>query len=136
MVTIAAAVLLALFVVPAPWGIVLVASALAWEVLEKAFWFYSTKRFPVAVGPEAMIGQPVDVITACWPDGNVLLSSERWNASCSQGADVGDTVIVEAVERLTLIVSAPRRGMRRTGETAGTSWPGRPNGFFGDTHPA
>jgi membrane protein implicated in regulation of membrane protease activity len=112
MLTIGAAVLLALFVVDAPWGIVLVVSAIAWEILEKAFWFYRTKGIPVAVGPEAMIGQPVDVIAACRPDGKVRLSSERWNASCSQGADVGDTVIVEAVERLTLIVSSTRRGMR------------------------
>jgi membrane protein implicated in regulation of membrane protease activity len=110
--TLAAGLLLALFVVPAPWGIVLVASAIAWEILEKGFWFYRTKRIPVAVGPEAMIGQPVDVIAACWPHGKVQLASERWNASCSQGADVGDTVIVEAVERLTLIV-ASRRGMRQ-----------------------
>ncbi len=113
MVTIGAAVLLALFVVPAPWGIVLVVSALAWEILEKAFWFYGTKRFPVAVGPEAMIGQPVNVIAACRPHGKVRLSNERWNASCSQGADVGDSVIVEGVERLTLIVSSTRRGIRQ-----------------------
>lgn len=112
MVTIAAAVLLALFVVPSPWGMVLVVSAMAWEILEKAFWFQRTRRIPVAVGPEAMIGQPVAVIAACRPDGKVRLSSERWNASCSQGADVGDTVIVEAVERLTLIVSSTWRGTR------------------------
>jgi membrane protein implicated in regulation of membrane protease activity len=105
MVAIASAVLLALFVVPARWGIVLVVSAIAWEVLEKAFWFFRTKGIPVAVGPEAMIGQPVDVITPCKPDGQVRLSSERWNARCSRGADVGDTLTVEAVERLTLIVS-------------------------------
>jgi membrane protein implicated in regulation of membrane protease activity len=108
MVTVGAAVLLAVFVVPAPWGAVLVVSAIAWEILEKAFWFFRTKRFPVAVGPEAMIGQPVHVVAACRPDGKVRLSSERWNASCRQGADVGDTVIVEAVERLTLIVSSTR----------------------------
>jgi membrane protein implicated in regulation of membrane protease activity len=105
---IAAAVLLAFFVLPAPWGIVSVASAIAWEILEKAFWFYRTKGIPVAVGPEAMIGQPVDVIAACRPYGKVRVSSERWNASCSQGADVGDTVIIEAIERLTLIVSPTR----------------------------
>jgi membrane protein implicated in regulation of membrane protease activity len=106
--TIAVAVLLAFFVVPGPWGIVLVASAIGWEILEKTFWFYRSKGIPVAVGPEAMIGQPVDVITACRPYGKVRLSSERWNASCSLGADVGETVIIEAIERLTLIVSPTR----------------------------
>jgi membrane protein implicated in regulation of membrane protease activity len=109
MVTIAAAVLLAILVAPAPWGIVLVASAIAWEVLEKTFWFYRTKRIPVAVGAEAMIGQQVNVIAVCRPYGKVRLSGERWNANCRQGADVGDAVIVEAVERLTLIVSRKRQ---------------------------
>ena len=56
MLGIFASVLLALFVLPAPWGVALVASATVWEALEKAFWFYRTKGIPVAVGPEAMIG--------------------------------------------------------------------------------
>ena len=110
MVVIGAALVLALFVLPAPWGVVVVVSAAAWELLEKGFWFYRMKRVPVAVGREAMIGQRVDVIAACRPFGKVRLSSERWNASCKEGADVGDTVIVEAVERLTLIVSSIRPG--------------------------
>ena len=108
MVVIGAALVLALFVMPAPWGVVVVASAIAWEILEKGFWFLRMRRVPVAVGREAMIGQRVDVIAACRPFGKVRLSSERWNARCSQGADVGDTVVVEAVERLTLIVSSTR----------------------------
>jgi membrane protein implicated in regulation of membrane protease activity len=110
MVGIGAAVMLALFVMPAPWGFVLVVSAIAWEILEKTFWFYRTKRIPVAVGPEAMIGQSVSVIAACRPHGKVRLSNERWNASCGEGANVGDTVIVQAVERLTLIVSSTQPG--------------------------
>jgi membrane protein implicated in regulation of membrane protease activity len=112
MATIGAAVLLALLVVPAPWGVILVVGAISWEVLEKAFWFHRTKRFPVAVGPEAMIGQPGVVLADCRPDGKVRLSSERWNATCSDGANVGEPVIVVAVERLTLIVSSTRPGTR------------------------
>ena len=105
MATVAGAVVLAVFLVPRPWGLALIAGAIAWEILEKVFWFYRTKGFPLAVGPEAMIGQPVDVIAACRPDGKVRLSNERWNANCPQGADIGETVIVDRVERLTLIVS-------------------------------
>ena len=110
MVTIAAAVLLALLVVPAPWGVALVVSAISWEVLEKAFWFHRTKRLPIAVGPEAMIGQQGIVLADCSPDGKVRLSSERWNARCSGGARIGDPVIVVAVERLTLIVTSTGPG--------------------------
>jgi len=109
MVTIGVAVLLAVAVVPSPWGMVLVVSAIAWETVEKTFWFYRTRGIPVAVGAEAMIGRQVDVIAACKPYGKVRLGGERWNASCRQGADVGDSAIVEAVERLTLILSTTRR---------------------------
>jgi membrane protein implicated in regulation of membrane protease activity len=110
--TVAGALVLALYVVPRPWGGALVAGAIAWEILEKLFWFYRTKRFPLAVGPEAMVGQPAAVIAACRPAGKVRLSNERWNANCPQGADVGETVIVERVERLTLIVSCPNSGVQ------------------------
>ena len=107
MATVAAALVLAVFVVPRPWGLALIAAAIAWEILEKVYWFYRTKGFPLAVGPEALVGQPVDVIAACRPDGKVRLSNERWNATCPQGADIGETVIIDRVERLTLIVSPP-----------------------------
>ena len=104
------ALLLALFVVPSQWGIVLIGSALAWEISEKAFWFWTMKRIPLAMGPETMVGRRVEVIAACRPDGKVRLQSERWKARCSEGAEMGDTVVVEAVEQLTLIVSSPVRG--------------------------
>jgi len=113
MVTIAAAVLLALLVVPAPWGVALVAGAISWEVLEKAFWFHRTKRLPVVVGPEAMIGQQGVVLADCSPNGKVRLSSERWNARCSDGASIGEPVIVVALERLTLIVTPARSRSRQ-----------------------
>ena len=117
------ALLLALFVVPSPWGIVLIGSALAWEISEKAFWFWNTKRIPLAVGPETMVGRQVEVIAACRPDGKVRLQSERWKARCSEGAEMGDTVVVEAVEQLTLIVSSPARG--------GGIGPRRPDTYVG-----
>jgi membrane protein implicated in regulation of membrane protease activity len=104
-VTIGVAVLLALFLLPAPWGVAAVVSAVAWEVAEKAFWFQRTRHIPVAVGPEAMIGRQVTVVAPCRPEGKVQLSHERWNANCSRGADIGDMAIVEAIDRLTLIVS-------------------------------
>jgi len=103
------AVLLALFVLPSPWGLVLVGSALAWEILEKVFWFSYTKRIPLAVGPETMVGRQVEVIAACRPEGKVRLRSESWKARCSEGAEIGEKVTVKAVEQLTLIVSSTTR---------------------------
>jgi membrane protein implicated in regulation of membrane protease activity len=64
-----------------------------------------TRRLPVAAGPETMIGTRADVISTCCPDGTVRLRSERWKASCPGGAEIGDTVVVERIDQLTLIVT-------------------------------
>jgi membrane protein implicated in regulation of membrane protease activity len=115
MVAIAVAVLLAVYVIRAPWGIALVAATIAWEIGEKAFWFATTRRIPLAVGPETLVGRTVEVVAPCRPHGTVRLSNERWNARCREGADVGDTLIVESVQRLTLIVSSTGRMPARAG---------------------
>ena len=100
-------ILVAIFVVPPPWGPVLVGCATVWEIAEKAFWFCSTKRIPIAVGREAMIGQTVTVISPCRPEGRVQLLGERWTARCVAGAGVGDALVIEAVEQITLVVGKP-----------------------------
>jgi membrane-bound ClpP family serine protease len=107
MAPVAAAILLALFVVPEPWGLVLLCCAIVWEVAEKVFWFRYSKRIPIAVGREAMIGLPVTVISPCRPEGRVQMLGERWKARCSAGAAVGDTVVIDEVEQITLVVSKP-----------------------------
>ena len=107
MLLIAGSFLLAAFVVPEPWGLVLVGFVVAWEIAEKLYWIRFTRRIPVAVGREAMIGLPVTVVSACRPEGRVQLLGERWTARCSAGADVGERLVVEAVERLTLVVARP-----------------------------
>jgi membrane-bound ClpP family serine protease len=86
---------------------VLVGCAIVWEIAEKAFWFRSTRRIPIAVGREAMIGLPVTVVSPCQPEGRVQLLGERWQARCTAGAGVGDTLVIEAVEQITLVVSTP-----------------------------
>lgn len=101
------AILVATFIAPPPWGSLLVACAIIWEIAEKAFWFRSTKRIPIAVGREAMIGLPVTVISPCQPEGRVQLLGERWKARCTAGAGVGDALVIEAVEQLTLVVGKP-----------------------------
>lgn len=103
MIVIVASLLLALFVVPAPWGPVLVGSAIVFEIAEKLFWLRYTKRIPPAAGREAMIGLPVTVVSACQPVGRVTLLGERWRARCAAGAGVGDRLVVEAVEQITLV---------------------------------
>lgn len=100
-------VLLAIFVVPAPWGQLLVGGALLWELVEKLFLVWYSKRMPPAIGREAMTGLQVTAVTACLPEGWVKLGGERWRARCSEGADVGDGLVVQAVDQITLIVAQP-----------------------------
>jgi membrane protein implicated in regulation of membrane protease activity len=107
MLLIVGSILLAMFVAPTPWGPVLVGCAIVWEIAEKAFWFRYTKRIPVAVGREAMIGLPVTVVSPCQPERRVQLLGERWQARYTAGAGVGDTLVVEAVEQITVVVSTP-----------------------------
>jgi membrane-bound ClpP family serine protease len=107
MLIIVGSILLAVFLAPAGWGPVLVGCAIVWEVAEKMFWFRYSKRIPVAVGCEAMIGLPVTVISPCQPEGRVQLGGERWKARCTAGARMGDTLVIEAVEQITLVVSKP-----------------------------
>lgn len=52
-----------------------------------------------------MIGRRATVITPCRPRGQVKLDGEIWEALCPEGADPGEAVTVESLERLTLTVS-------------------------------
>jgi membrane-bound ClpP family serine protease len=52
-----------------------------------------------------MIGEPAEVMEACRPNGTVQLRGELWEARCEEGAETGETVRVESVEGLTLVVA-------------------------------
>jgi membrane protein implicated in regulation of membrane protease activity len=99
--------LVALHAVSVAWGGVLVVCALVFELAEKGFWWWTTRRIPHAVGAEAMPGRPVTVVSACRPYGRVRFGRESWNARCLEGAAVGECLVIDAVERATLIVSRP-----------------------------
>jgi membrane-bound serine protease (ClpP class) len=103
----AVAIVLGLFALPTPWGAVLVASVLLWEVAEKAFAIRYSRRLPVVVGRETLIGKPVTALSAIRPDGRVRLQGESWNAYCASGARRGETLVVEGVSGLTLVVGKP-----------------------------
>jgi len=107
MFVIVGAILLAVFVVRGPEGQLLVLGALLWEVAEKLVLLRYSKRMPPAVGREALIGLPVTAVSTCQPEGWVKLGGERWKAHCSEGAGRGDSLVVEAVEQITLIVTQP-----------------------------
>jgi membrane-bound serine protease (ClpP class) len=98
------AVVLALFVVPRPWGLVLVAVAAVVEVGESFFWLHLSRRRRIQVGAETLIGATAQVVSECRPLGQVRLHGELWRARCEAGASAGDTVRVVDREGLTLLV--------------------------------
>jgi membrane-bound serine protease (ClpP class) len=98
------AVLLALFVVPRPWGLVLVAAAAVVEVGESFFWLHLSRRRRIQMGAETLIGATARVVSDCRPLGQVRLRGELWRARCEAGASAGDTVRIVHRDGLTLLV--------------------------------
>jgi membrane protein implicated in regulation of membrane protease activity len=98
------AVILAVFVVPAPWGLVLVGVAAVVEIGETFFWVWLSKRRRIQMGAETLIGARALVVSPCRPDGQVRLRGELWGARCEAGADRGDAVRVVERDGLTLLV--------------------------------
>jgi membrane protein implicated in regulation of membrane protease activity len=98
------AVLIAYFLVPAPWGWALVGAAAVYEVITTwASWRWSRSRRPV-VGAAALVGLTAEVTEACRPDGRVKIGGELWQARCEAGAAAGSSVRVRAVEGIVLVV--------------------------------
>jgi membrane-bound serine protease (ClpP class) len=100
-----AAVFLAVFVVPHPWGLVLVSAAAVVELAESWFWIRFSRRWRIRVGAETLIGLTALVVSECRPLGQVRVHGELWRASCAVGAGVGETVRVVGRDGLTLLVA-------------------------------
>jgi membrane-bound serine protease (ClpP class) len=98
------AVLLALFVVEGPWGLVLVGLAAVVEIGETFFWIRLSRRRRIRAGAETLIGARAEVVSACKPLGHVRVVGELWRARCDAGAEPGETVRIVGRESLTLLV--------------------------------
>jgi membrane protein implicated in regulation of membrane protease activity len=100
------AVVAAILWLRSPLGWILVGVAAAVEIGQTFFWvWWSGKRKRAKVGVEALLGRQAVVVLPCRPEGQVRVDGERWRARCAEGADPGETVTVEAVEGLTLVVA-------------------------------
>lgn len=102
------AIVLALTVLPAPWGWVAVLTAATIDVVETAFFVRWSKRRRAAVGAETLIGRTAVVVRALAPQGQVKLDGEVWQAHGPVGLLPGDEVVVTAVEGLVLAVEPPK----------------------------
>jgi membrane protein implicated in regulation of membrane protease activity len=98
------AIVLAVFVLDEPWTWVAVLAGATYELVETTLIVRWSKRRRTVVGAEALIGQHALVAAECRPVGQVRLVGELWQARCDPGADVGDEVIVKALDGLTLVV--------------------------------
>jgi membrane-bound serine protease (ClpP class) len=98
------ALLLAIFVVPAPWGLVVVVVAALAEVGETFFWLRYSQRRRIQAGAETLIGAVAEALTPCTPIGQVRVEGEIWRARCAEGAAPGDRVRVVGRDDLTLLV--------------------------------
>lgn len=98
------AILLAIFVLPSPWGLVAVAIGACFEIVETGLFLWWSQRRRAAVGVEVLVGKKGVTVSDLWPSGQVKISGEIWNARCDGGCEVGTAVVVRGVEGLTLDV--------------------------------
>ena len=99
-----AAILLAIFVLPSPWGLVAVAAAAVLEVAEAMVILHVSRRRRSVTGAEGLVGAAATVVESCRPDGRVRVHGELWRARADGGAEAGEQVRVLAVDGLTLLV--------------------------------
>lgn len=100
------ALLLALFLLPSPWGFITVVVALAIDVTEVVVGLWYAKRRKSSVGPDTLVGATGVAVGELAPDGTgqVKVNGEIWAARCAAGCDPGTAIVVRAVDGLTLDV--------------------------------
>ena len=98
------ALLLAIFVLPSPWGAVTVAAAVVFDTAESLVLIHWSKRRRAAVGAEALIGKRAVAVDALTPEGQVKLDGELWRARCTGYAAPGTPLVVTGIDGLTLEV--------------------------------
>jgi membrane-bound serine protease (ClpP class) len=99
-VTVLVAILLAVFVLPHPWGVAAVAGALLFELAEAWVFIAWSRRRTVRMGVETLVG--ADAVVA--GDGLVRVQGELWQARGAPDAQKGDRVRVLGVDGLVLEV--------------------------------
>jgi len=97
-------VLLAIFVLPSPWGLVAVAVGATLDIVETGLFLWWSKRRKATVGVDSLVGKRGVAVGELWPEGQVKVHGEIWKARCDGGCDAGTAVVVRAIDGLTLDV--------------------------------
>lgn len=115
--------------VPWPWNLLVIGAGILLEIGEITWGRRLARRWRPRTGPEAMIGARGEVVAPLRPDGRIRIKGELWQATSAVPADVGETVVVQRLDGLTLVVepAAPERssqpddeGTARVGLAEGT----------------
>ena len=114
------AVLIVVFTsISAPWSVVLLLVACGLEAIEILLLRRWAKRLDRRTKPTtaaaAIVGQSARVVETCNPVGTVHVHGELWQARCDAGAAAGETVTVEALDGLTLVVAPLTRAILPAG---------------------
>jgi membrane-bound serine protease (ClpP class) len=102
------AILLAIFVLPSPWGIVAVVAGGLTDIAESVVFLKWSRRRRAVTGVEALIGKTAIVSSPT----QVRVAGELWEASSADPLVVGEEVEVAGVDGLTLQVSRRSRAPR------------------------
>jgi membrane protein implicated in regulation of membrane protease activity len=95
------AILLAIFVLPSPWGLIVVLAGGLLDVAESLVLLRWSRRRRAATGAEALIGQKA--IVSGTPT-QVRIAGELWEARSDRQLRPGEEVVVRSVDGLTLVV--------------------------------
>ncbi len=95
------AILLAIFVLPSPWGIVAVVAGGLIDIAESLVLLKWSRRRRAVTGVEALIGKTAVVSSPT----QVRVAGEIWEARSDRVLVPGDAVVVQGVEGLTLFVN-------------------------------
>ena len=101
-----AAVVLALTVIPSPWGLWTVVGAATVDVAETWVFVRWSRRRRSSVGVETLVGRRAVVVSAHGSRAQVKLDGEVWEARAERDLLRGDEVVVRAVEGLVLEVDS------------------------------
>jgi membrane protein implicated in regulation of membrane protease activity len=93
-------ILLAVFVIPWPWGIFAILGGALLDIGESMAFLRWSRRRKSPVGADALVGRTAVVATAT----QVRVAGELWAARSDDPLRVGEEVVVRRVEELTLVV--------------------------------
>ena len=98
------ALVLALTVLPSPWGAIAVIIAAIIDVVETGVFVWWSKRRRASVGAETLVGRRAVVVRALAPRGQVKLDGEVWEARSETVLVPGDDAVVTGLDGLVLDV--------------------------------